>query len=81
MSVFSVQITGNLSPAVTGSIAKQVTRCKYYIFVLLFNLDAISNAFPGPSAIMEGLFGNLLPLSHVLETSSYVFLSNANAGR
>ncbi|KAK2522236.1 hypothetical protein Q9233_010597 [Columba guinea] len=43
--------------------------------------DAISNTFPGPSAIMEGLFHNWLPLSHVLETSGYVLISNINANR
>lgn len=81
MSVFSVQITGNSSPIVSGSISKQVTWCKYYIFALLFNSDATSSTFPRPSAIMAGLFDNLLPLSHVLETSSCIFLSNTNVGR
>lgn len=41
---------------------------------LLFNLGVILNTFLRPSATVEGLFGNLLPLSHALEASNYLFL-------
>lgn len=63
--MFSVQTTGCSSPAVSDSLAEQVTWCKYYIFALLFNLNVISSTFPRPSAVLERIFDNLLHLSQV----------------